>query len=393
MPTLPRTSRQDPNSLSPLIGQILHQLYGATDKEGKPESVSLSKLVDSLANTEKEEREFVCRSIIALLNTMAIISINNDGGVKATSRPARFLLGSLSKFCQATAIPEIDTRRVSEPVFRDLTEMYERARRNSSPDTEVDKEPLHKRRILNLIIKRRRTRNWREQDEYLFVYHDRWKAYHLIGLGQKHGETEEELIAKTMRQRLQLTENDYEVEQTIRPEIFSLTEFSQTNGALTEYSYVVRYVKEIKTTLHLDRLSRQGVGRYRWFTLNEIKMKEGIRGEKILFSTDKVLEHLGRYVKGGIKELEPTKVWVEDIPEPSLIERLGSFFTVKQVSIIVLVILVVALIQTLVLLFPQLTQSIPILENLANLVTFIAAIPVLAAFIYNVFHKMLYKKG
>ena len=207
-------------------------------------------------------------------------------------------------------------RGSSQSHFSALTEFSERLRLDNP---QASHEPLHHRRIVNIIVKSKMKRRWGLEDVYLFVYHPKWKAYHLIGLGQKRPEeTDDKLIAKDNGYPIGYTDST-RTTKLIRTSIRSdlrLTALSRTNGAFTEYTYRIVYASKIAPELRLNELTekgKEGQGPFRWFTLREIEGKKGDQGEEIIFSTPVIMQHI-REDKAPVKKRLPlTEANVDDV--------------------------------------------------------------------------------
>jgi len=173
--------------------------------------------------------------------------------------------------------------------------------------------PVHSRRIVNVIIKGRQLRNWKYEDVYLHVYHPKWRAYHLVGIGKRHpDESDENLAYLAMKEKVGLAPHQYKLDPNIRPDSIIETYTSRSHGALTDYTFVARVGKSIgvNLNLHLDSLVARSndfdIGSFRWFTLDEIN--QGVaRGWKIMPSTALVLKmvdlNLVPYSTGKVRSI------------------------------------------------------------------------------------------
>lgn len=372
------TLEEDLTAVSLPLGEML-----STVREGgETTPASWSALTTRLRGPKGAECAGAFLGALALLRTMGAVRVSGDS-VITTSRSATLFLGSLGKLLEHAVVPLVDSSS-AQSHFSTSTEYSERLRLDSPG---ADHEPLHHRRIVNIIVKRRMKRRWGLDDVYLFVYHPKWKAYHLIGLSQKRPEeTDDVLIAKAMDIRLDLRNStDYEIDPNFRPADLKLTELSRTNGASTEYTYRIVYASKIVPELHLTELTqkgKEGQGPFRWFTLREIECKKGDQGEEIIFSTPMIMQHI-REDKAPVKKRLPlTEAKAEDVrPRINPWFELGRRLTARQfILFIVIPIVVIALSQALQLLHTQFSALLPGLGPAANLVTILSLIPMVYTF-------------
>ncbi len=177
--------------------------------------------------------------------------------------------------------------------FRTFTKNLEHIRK----DLQGESQHIHTRKILNLIIKGKQIKKWKNEDVFLHIYHDSWKQYHLVGLGFRDETTIDQLIKKVMKEKINLDETDFEIDDTVRPPLILFNELSETQGAVTHYEIETRVVKKINLDLNehiVSKLSSKDKYepiRFRWFSYSEIKQKE-VDGSSIMKSSLLVLEPL-----------------------------------------------------------------------------------------------------
>lgn len=375
MDTLDHSLDEAIKSMSPGLGQAFSVIKNTSDSlSSTPAQVSWEAVIQNSPDLASPE---ALLGALAVLYGMNAIQIEN-GLIRPTTKSACFLLGSVGKYLELSNTPETSQEELQTNLCL-LTEVYERARRESHT---VDRDPIHRRRIVNLVIKKRMRRDFREQDVYLHVYHPKWKAYHLIGLGQKKPEeTDAVLISKAMSIRLGLMAQDYEVSTTFNPSDLSLIEISQTNGALTEYTFHTVFVKSIARTLDFGELTKADKGPFRWFTMEEINRRCGSQGEPIMFSTPVIMRHIQETDITVANRLPLTRVRATDIKSlTSLRSELGRRLTSRQLfALVVLPVTLVILLQLILILWPQITSSTPVFTNLASIATIVGLVPALYA--------------
>jgi len=128
----------------------------------------------------------------------------------------------------------------------------------------------------------------------MHVYHPEWKRYHLVGLSHKDdSKTDEEIAELALKLQVGLMPDQYNLDPVFSPPEIKLKRISATSGALTEYTFRLMAVKEIRVKLRLRKLVNEGKfdrDWFRWFTWEEIKQRESDHGEPIMFSTPPVME-------------------------------------------------------------------------------------------------------
>lgn len=369
-----QSPEQDVLVLSRTIGSVLSSLPSVSgDLKRHPEPMPWSALSDLLGPASGEEKAVL--GALAILRAMNAVRVDT-GSFCPTSRYALFFMRSLGIFLERSSVPVIP-RNAMEQNFRSFADVYERGRLDTPA---IDHAPLHQRRIVNLIIKKRMMRDFRYQAVYLHVYHPKWEAYHLVGLSQHSPQEDDKvLVKKTMDRRFGLNPHDFEISTTFKPAELRLTEISRTSGVFTEYTFQVYFVQSISPELAFDDLMKAGRGPFRWFTLEEIERKKSDQGDVIMFSTPEIMRHIKETGSSAANRLPQTRAKAKDIRAPvNLRAELGKRLTLRRLFLLVILpfALVIAL-QLVLLLWPQINTTAPAFANLASLATILGLVPAL----------------
>ncbi len=284
-----------------VLGSILPQFLATGSPDSLPQTTFDGLL--SMFPGEMEGKEHALHESLKIMTTLSLIC-DEGGQIKPTSRKAYFTLASLAKYLEfgVSILPQPIRDHEQAEYFAGLTKILERMR-EIRPD--MNKEPIHKRRIINILIKSRQNRAGRKQDVFLHTYHSQWGAYHLIGLSKKRDdETDETIVEEAMRKQLGQTKNQYEIDRNFKPDDKTYSHISETSGALTEYTYRLFRVEKFYSRLELKALveaeqieakthkrrARFDLNTFRWFTASEIEKEQSIYGEKIMFSSKLLFE-------------------------------------------------------------------------------------------------------
>ena len=280
------------DTVLPRLGSVLEALYEEGQRR-KPGAISYRRLMQEMPG-DPDTQEAMLVGALAILRGMGLICIDAHGKVSGISRYAYYALGSLSRFL-SVSVPAADKPmdKREQDYLVSLTTALESMRGERA---QVNEEPLHSRRIVNVLIKSRQVRHWRAQDVYLHVYHPQWKQYHLVGLSHKDDSKADEQIAElALKLQVGLMPDQYNLDPAFDPREIKLKRISATSGALTEYTLRPMAVKEIKVKLRLQKLIEEkkfDKDWFRWFTWEEIKNRESEQGEPIMFSTPIVMEQV-----------------------------------------------------------------------------------------------------
>lgn len=354
------------------VGLILKMLFEAGNNMSG--EISIDLMVKKLPGDDNQK--FLLYGALSVLRILGLISIDDNGAVRVTSRLAHFAIGSLSRFCNCSIPIFIDASNDSnvEKQLVDFTKSLESVR-----DMKIDgtNDPIHSRSILNVIIKSRQIRRGRKRDVYLHIYHPKWNAYHLVGISMKgNEESEDQLVTKAMeKEQLLLLPNDYKIKVS-KYEPKKITEISHSTGAITEYTYIIKIATKISGKLSfrkwINKKAEWGNQRYRWFTIEEIEQFKSKDEEKIFFSTP----HL-------IREIPPEDipVCVDKIEDDSMspIDIILRKLTYSQLAIILLplFLLIIYLIspQSVVDVLAKLHVPSTILQNIAAIISILSGLP------------------
>ena len=292
----------------------------------------------------------------------SLMSTVTDRSARIT-REACFALGSLSKFLLAdVSATDEPTNGIERNYLVNLTKALETMR---TENLKVDQEPLHRRRIVNVLIKGRQIRHWRLQSVYLHVYHNQWRQYHLVGLSHKDSSIDDEEIAKlALARQVGLEDDQYELDTAFNPTEVTFTQISATSGALTEYTVKLMSMKKLRVRLELCKLmseKRLDQQFFRWFTWEEIQRHESEHGEPIMLSTPEVMTGL------DLNAIPTVALGEDDVRRPvSVTQELSSRFTRRQIAGGVIILLLLASIGFISRIGTLLNQDSTVLNNLAN---------------------------
>jgi hypothetical protein len=277
-------------SMSPQLGTVLKVLYDSGN-QNSPGQLNIAELFSCAPGLGQAE----IWGALSILYSFGIVIDDEHGNVIVTSKYARFALGSLSEFLMSSMpiVRQVNTDEHDRKFITTITEAMETARK----DEFGLNKPLHSRDIVNVIIKGKQIRNWREQDVYLHVYHKKWQAYHLIGLGRKvMTRSIDEVAQRAMEIKLMLKPYQYELDKSISPEPVEYIDISGSHGAITQYTIFAKVAKSFEVDLnsHLRNLINNPSNdvsemTFRWFTANEIDHGLSDNGEAIMQSTSRVL--------------------------------------------------------------------------------------------------------
>lgn len=282
------------NQRQTAVGLVIDGLLAQGSPNNLPRA-SYSSLVSTMPANIKFVTHFLDGALV-VLTSLGLVQYDK-GFVEPVSRHAYFALASLSKYLLAqTVIIDHPISQEEERYLIALTKTLETLRHQHP---HLPKNPIHQRRIVNVLIKSRQNRAGRKQDVYLHIYHKDWGVYHLIGLSQKKvTESDEEVVRIALERQLGLSSSDYVIDDTFNPPEFTAQQISATSGALTEYTYQLVRIKPLKKRLVLKELQKSHQGgrshpgsreSFRWFTLAEMERGYGISNEPIMFSSRLVM--------------------------------------------------------------------------------------------------------
>lgn len=382
------------------IALVLRELLRLGSPDSLPE-VPWADLLGSAIPDIEDPARILATGGMSMLASLGLIKIEH-GRMKPMSRQAYFALSSLYKYLLANTpvvkLPSDKLKEILEDQYlRDFTRALEKIRLDRNLD-EIDHEPIHHRRIVNLLIKCRQIRRGKEQDVYLHKFHPKWGEYHLIGLSQKWPtETDAALIKMAMLFHLKLQPAHYRIDPDFNPGDIKGARISATSGAYTEYTFCVRRVAGFtEGRLNLKHLiqkhagesstedvSRQQTGAqfdensFRWFTFDEIIQGKGPHGERIMASSKWIMESLN---KPQAIPLSTPKA--DDVREViSIMDEIANRITTRRLVIIITALLI-AVFSYFVL--PEIPTWLgapnPIIDNVSKLATIASGL--VAAYAY-----------
>lgn len=282
-----------------MTSSMLEQLYPDLSlllgivQSGDPDQFPKRKKINAVI-TESGIKKDIVLTILSLLAILGFIEIGNDNDIIISTKYPNLAISALRKRLDLS-IPISTNLRDSEKnrFFREFTHNLEIVRK----ELQGDVTPIHKREMVNLIIKGRQIRNWKYEDVFLHVYHPEWNEYHLVGLGERKEGSIETLAHKAMKQRLNLDPIDYEIDPNINPRAIEYLSISKSQGALTHYTIHTRVIKLIKKEIneHIRELINEHESftssSFMWFTEKEIKQR-AFDNISIMESTPRVLSNL-----------------------------------------------------------------------------------------------------
>jgi hypothetical protein len=353
----------DLKKLSSNVGEALLFLYENGDEH------NLGNLnIDEILDKNSELTEDQLSGALSILFTLGLITLDQNGKLKITTKYAKFALGSILEFlCSSTIVAgksEVDEDDREFMVA--FTKALEKVRKNK-----IDNKPVHERRIVNIIIKGKQIRNWKEEEVYLHVYHPKWNAYHLVGLGWKKEDNIEQLIQKAMEIKLGLKPFQYEISPLIQPNPIEYIDVSGSHGAITKYIIYARVLNHLDIDVNKflkivvnDRLNKFNQTTFRWFTLKEIQRGRSDNNEVIMESTARVMKTINSTqiftIKEPIDHLEPSQ---------PLKEKFSNHINGQKGIRYIIATVISLLILAFFLLNPNILKDInPGFQNFANII-------------------------
>jgi hypothetical protein len=357
-------------SISAAIGECLLRLYEKGDHQN-PGSIELAEM---LLNSGKENQNELLGSL-SILYTLGIITSNKANRFNISTKYARFALRSFIYFMVNSNVVarRSDTDEEDRKFMVAFTQSLEEQRRSKLND-----EPIHERDIINVIIRGTQIRNWKKTDVFLHVYHPKWHAYHLIGLGRKDQDISiDNLALRAMEIKLQLKPHQFNIDPSLKPSPIIFKDVSGSHGAITRYNIHTRILENFEKDIgkHLNDLMTQTRSifnpiSFRWFTQEEIKAEKSDNNETIMPSTSLVLNNI-----------EPNKIPIvaQNVghigDRIQIINELSNRID-KNRALLYGVVSAILIILTYFSkdLSKMLESTIPFLENLSNLLTIVLAI-------------------
>ena len=368
------------NKITPNIGSILRGLFEA-GKENMPGDQHIDELVKKLPS-DVNHRNFILVGALAILRIIGLITIDNSGNVRVTSRLAHFAIGSLSRFFEESTpvFRSPSTDGIEEKNLVDFTKALEFVRISK---LNGDKDPLHARNIVNIIIKSKQIRRGKKKDVYLHVYHPKWNAYHLVGIGKKDTDKpDDELASLAMeKDQLLLLPHKYKLKPWTTGSL-QVTEISMSTGAITDYTYSIKIAKKISGGLPLRKWINERSDwtnqRFKWFTLEEIEQLRSDGGDKIFFSTPAILKNIDlEEIPVSVDRVDDVRIRLRDV--------ILSKYTWLQLVLIPLGIILFVLAtfypESIISFFLKIGVPNIYLQNVSAIIQIIVGIPLIYNFI------------
>lgn len=223
----------------------------------------------------------------ALLHTLGLVGRGADNTFVTRARFARFAMASIIRMLGRgqSILKDVRDADASEYLIS-LTSALEKGRVAAAGSLErVD--PVHERRIVNVLLKGRQIRRGRREEVYLHILHPEWRQYHLLGMSRSRDDiSDEEIVTRIMSELLEVSPDRYSLDTTFNPPEILHKAISATTGAVTEYGVRLFRLRHLAGKLAFPKNQRD---RFRWFTWYEIQQGQGIQGEPIMTVTTKIL--------------------------------------------------------------------------------------------------------
>jgi len=303
--------------------------------------LTLPELVKVVEAEDAQLAEVALGCAFALLGSMLLVS-EDARSVWIPCRNARHALSSLRKFLAAGSELARPTGTTATRYRVQITRALETFREAS---TSIDHQPIHERRVVNVLVKARMVRYWRKRDVFLHMYHPDWGMYHLIGLGvEEPAESDESVAQRALAEQLRLQAGQYSLGRTSAPPNQECAMISRASGALTRYVFQLFKAEDVKARIP----PRDESHRFRWFTWEEIQALRGEQGEWIMPSTLKIMSSL------RLESIPYSAVRARDARARAGIRReLSMRFTVMQILCFTLMLAIGGLVIALPVVWPK----------------------------------------
>ncbi len=361
MTTIPSNIEQLVSDTSDL-GNALKTLF-QNGVNGGPSTIHITELLEIAQSMNLDS----VIGALKILFILGIIEVDNNGVVRIRGKYSRFALGSLSDFLSRSlpvaSQPDVDADE--ERYMTQFTNALEIVRRDK-----IGMSPQYSVEIVNVIIKGKQIRNFKEKEVYLHYYHPKWKAYHLIGLGKRTEATTGELAHKAMEVKLNLQPHQYSFDPSLNPEPTSYIGISKSHGAITKYLINAKIVRSFSFNLnsHIKNLINDPLNgihdsTFKWFTKEEIE--EGISEnlDEIMPSTPILISKLDlNIIKGAAGKVDHLgkhiSIW------KYFRNRIKIKTAIIFVALTIFFLIIPFFTEELIALFVD--KNIPVLENFSN---------------------------
>lgn len=361
------------------LGDALQALFTRGEK-GAPGQLHINELLAKA----KSMNEDSMIGALKILSILGIVVVDKNGFVRATSKYGRFALGSMSEFLVRSLpiVVHADVDKDEERYLTTVTGAIETIRKDK-----IGLTPLYSIEIVNVIIKGKQIRNGRRKEVYLHVYHPKWKAYHLIGIGDRElGGTIDELAKRAMEVKLGIKNFQYDFDQSINPNPIEYIDISGSHGTITKYTINAKVVKEFHFNInnHLKKLIEKkdnGIteSTFRWFTEEEIQNRVSDNNENIMQSTPRLMRNVDlRIVDNVAGNVDHLQKGI------SIIHEIGNRVDIKTAGIYGAIGITILTIGAILYYCDIFTSTIPFLENIGNIAGVISLILAILMFLLGI---------
>ncbi|MEL6524936.1 MAG: NUDIX hydrolase [Chloroflexota bacterium] len=263
--------------------------------QSNQDAVHIADLVDN-ANMD------VCVGYVLMLQTIGVVTLTEQGMVKATSQTAKYTLESLASYAERDLrfVDDWKTRgvhRTDEGAFQNgATFLHELETRRLQL---LDKPtPSRTEQVAQVLIKR--TNPETEQPEFLMQFDENAQQFQLIGGRRSPNDA-------TMQVAI-IREIDEEVANSLRfgvdyklalliPDMATEPTLSPTFGALTEYHFTIYHMTDLRQPIVLQPEDA-------WVPIDDVIHGQVQMGDEIVTATDdRIYRQMDELIDGGLAGL------------------------------------------------------------------------------------------
>lgn len=238
---------------------------------------------------------------LLMLQTLGVVRSDN-GGIKASSQTAKYMLESLATYVEngQKLVDDWHTRgvyREEEGVFQNAaTLLFEMEKRRIA--LQDNPPPSRREEVAQVLIKR--TNPETEQAEFLLQYDKNADQFQLIG--GRHKELDGAIEVTMVREiEEELADNlkvsdDYELVLVI-DDLSPAASLSPTFGALTEYHFWVYHMRGLKQELRLQANDA-------WVSLEDVLSGQVHWQGRIITANPELYRLMNERLEGGLAALE-----------------------------------------------------------------------------------------
>ena len=268
------------------LGHVIEEIY-KIGKEKFPGEIYFEELKIIVARNEISVEYLI--GTLSILYVLGLINFTNQNSIRASSKQAHFALGSLAKYCNS-AVQVVDEPIDAEYETRYLVELTNALESTRKYKNGLDKEPLHERSFVNILVKGNQIRNGWKQNVYLHIYHPKWQAYHLVGIGyRKNVNSLNDMVCLALEEKLGLLPRQYELDSLVKIDNLEYVNLSKSLGVITKYNISIRVLKKLNINFNLlDKIKSNphwNKDTFRWFTIEEINQGYGQFNEAVMQSS------------------------------------------------------------------------------------------------------------